>query len=274
MMSGQKVVIPFCVWKRKHWRILTGSSTNSLSLPTVANRYANVLHADSWEPLGNVSVPTALIGDSCANGVGLTIGGLMAFYWTVPSVPLPRSLNTGICPYGLAGKTCLWLLMKKKKSTKAWRWSLKELELMESCALKTTRNQQMGLKHPRPNRLPACQDGSGMWSWWCWFLLWWTKPNFHGINLHADKGQKWPLSERQQWKTTITNLINRLWHPIRNDTYDRYKLIEKKTSRRSSESFFKIPTYSLVRLRKTSLWSCLNTGKKILVRCRSGAMKT
>ena len=113
-------------------------------------------HANSWE-LGKCFLCSDSLdrGLFALNGVGgLTIGGLWPFCnWTVPlQVRLPRSQQLNFVPHGLGWwRSCLWSLGWRRRSrprksdagqlwTGRWRngrnWS---------------ENQQMGLKHPRPN---------------------------------------------------------------------------------------------------------------------------
>ena len=135
---------------------------------------------------------------------------------------------------------------------------------------KLIRNQQMGLQN---THIQMEITGLSRWSeMWSLMMLDFSydgkKQILHGINLYADKDKSGLCPELLgAGKTTITNLINR-FYDIQSGmiTYDGIdiKLIEKDSLRRSlPESFFKIPTYSLVRLRKTSLMAVLmQHGKK------------
>ncbi len=106
----------------------------------------------------------------------------------------------------------------------------------------------------------------GKWSLMVLISLWWKKQILHGINLYADKGQKWPLSERIAVERQLSPTDQPL-HYIQSGmiTYDGIdiKLIEKRFSASFLGIVLKIPTYSLLPAENIAYGQLRNTGRTL-----------
>ena len=243
MMSGQKVIKAF-VHEAASIEAFDQINEQLFQSSYLANRFSNVLMPILGN-LGNVSfVLTSIAGGFMAlNGVGgLTIGGLMSFLqlnrsFIGPIAQVSQQLNFVLM--ASAGADRIFNLLDEEPEVNQGKVSLVNAEEVDGKLVVTEqKTNRWAWKHPRPqgqyelvplvgnvvfNNVDFSYDGK--------------KQILHDIKLYADKGQKVAfVGATGAGKTTITNLINRLYDIQSGSiTYDGIdvKLIDKDSLRKS-----------------------------------------